>query len=684
MKNSFTTKTFAQNVFDYNKMRKYLPCATYKTIVAAREQGIKPSQKHAEIFAAALKKWALSKGVTRYTHWFQPLNNFTAEKRDSLSSIDKEGNAIIKFGGKQLQQGEGDASSLPNGGMRETFEARGITEWDYTAFPFIRGDCLRIPTTFCGAGGETLDKKTPLLNSCIALNKQALRLLSALGMPAKQVKSVVGAEQEYFLIDKTQFDKRKDLVYTGRTLFGKMAPKGQEFDDHYFRPPNEKVTEYMRQVDIELWKLGILVKTEHNEVAPCQYELVPCYTAVNYACDQNQLIMETLNNVATKQGLACLLHEKPFDKINGSGKHNNWSIITDEDCNLLEAGGTPAQNARFLLILSAIIQAVDNYNTLLESSAASANNDLRLGGYEAPPTVLTMFLGDTLLEAMHNAAADGWVFGKDKLPLDIYSADRNRTSPLAFSGNKFEFRMVGSSASIADVNTTLNTIVAESFRIYADRLEKSADVWTECKQIVAETLLQHGRVIYNGNGYSAEWQNEAKQRGLQAVSSKDLTCHMTSDKVVELFERHNILTKRELTARKEIKLQTYCNTVKLEAIVAYEIYQRQIYPAIEAYNLTLTQLAANKQSLDIDNSLECGKITAIDKTIGACNAQQKKIRALVNSLDKLPLERRAETCGGELRANLAELRRLVNELEQVCPKNSWPLPTYGQLLFGEK
>ena len=684
MKNNFTTKTFAINVFDYNKLRKYLPCGTYKAIVAARERNIRPSERDAEVYADALKKWALKNGVTRYTHWFQPLNNFTAEKRDSLSSLNREGNAIVKFRGKELQRGEGDASSLPNGGMRETFEARGITEWDYTAFPFIKGDCLCIPTTFRGAGGETLDKKTPLLNSCLALNKQALRLLAALGMPAKQVKSVVGAEQEYFLIDKDLFDKRKDLVYTGRTLFGKMPPKGQEFEDHYFRPPQSTVVRFMQEADLELWKLGILVKTEHNEVAPRQYELAPCYTAANYACDQNQLIMETLNNVATKHGLACILHEKPFDKINGSGKHNNWSLLTDKDVNLLEAGETPCNNARFMLVIAAIITAVDVYNKLLVSSITSASNDLRLGGYEAPPRILTVFLGDPLTNAIANAVNTDWQFGKDLLPKDIYAADRNRTSPLAYTGNKFEFRMVGSSASIADVNTTLNTIVAESLRIYADELENSTDVWQTAKAIVADAFKQHGRIVYNGNGYSEEWIAEATKRGLNYTDSAEVLEEMTAEQTVELFERHAVLTRRELAARKEIRLKTYCDTINLESIVACEIYERQISYAAQTYKSETADLACHKQDLGLAVATEKALIERIDKLQQQCDKLVADIRKLLNDGDELPLREKAVVFGQTARESLGKLRQCVNELEQICPKSKWPLPTYGQLLFEEK
>ncbi len=678
------TKTFAENVFNYDKMRKYLPKKTFEAIKLAHEQNVMPSQKHIDIYAKALKKWALSRGVKRYTHWFQPLNGLTAEKRDSLFSRNKEGKAVVKFSKKQLLLGESDASSLPNGGMRETYEARGLTNWDFTAFAFIVGDCLRIPTTFCGASGQTLDKKTPLLKSNLALNKQALRVLSAIGTNCKYVKSVVGAEQEYFLIDKTLFDKRKDLVYTGRTLFGRMAPKGQEFEDHYFRPPDDKIIRFMREVDVELWKLGVIVKTEHNEVAPCQYELVPCYTDVNTACDQNQLVTETLNNVAIKRGFACLLHEKPFDKINGSGKHNNWSLVTDCDCNLLEAGNTPEQNARYLIMLSAIVKAVSEYGDLLVSSIASANNDLRLGGYEAPPRILTVFLGEPLLQAVDGIIKGTWRLGYDILPVNINEQDRNRTSPFAYTGNKFEFRMVGSSATIADVNAILNTVVAESFRQFADKLECSSDIWNTAKEIVTEAFESSKKIIYNGNGYSNEWTNEATARGLESKQTCDLFDILTQDKTVELFERHNILSRRELQALRDVKLKRYCDTVNLESVVSCEIYERQISPAVENYISVLTRLAIRKQGLKLTCEAEKEKIERISKLQKHCADTATKLKKLLVQGYGLSLCERANLYGNDVRETMCALRKYVNLLEQVCPKNKWPLPTYGQLLFDEK
>ncbi len=575
--------TFAENVFDYRKMRKYMPAKTYKAIVNAREHNGELTDRDVEIYAEALKKWATAKGVTRYTHWFQPLNNFTAEKRDSLTSINREGEAIIKFRGKELTTGEGDASSFPNGGMRQTFEARGITNWDYTAFAFIKGDSLCIPTTFCGFNGEILDKKTPLLKSSYALNKQALRILNKLGMPRSRVRSVVGAEQEYFIINKELYGKRSDLVYTGRTLFGAAPPKGQELDAHYFRPPTDDVIRFMQDVDDELWKLGIIVKTEHNEVAPCQCELAPCYSDSTDACNQNQLIMETLKTTAEKHGFKCLLHEKPFDKINGSGKHNNWSLITDRDENLFETGNTAQENARYLLFLAGVVKAVDEYNDLLLASVASASNDLRLGGYEAPPQILTVFLGEPLDKTIQYACGGKWRAGKDCLPKIVNVTDRNRTSPFAFTGNKFEFRMVGSSASISDVNTTLNVIVAESLRQFADELDNACDVWQKTGELITQVFAEHKRVIFDGNNYSDDWIEEAKKRGLLQADAVESIAFLSREKNLQLFERHGVLTRREQLARQDILLQTYCNAVQTEGAVTAEMFNKQIAPCVEKY-----------------------------------------------------------------------------------------------------
>lgn len=679
-----TTTNFAENVFDYNKMRNYLPKRTYKAIVNARENNGELSEKDVEIYAEALKKWAISKGVTRYTHWFQPLNNFTAEKRDSLASLNKEGAAIVKFRGKELTKGEGDASSFPNGGMRQTFEARGITNWDYTAFPFIKGDCLRIPTTFLGFNGETLDKKTPLLHSSTALNKQSLRVLSLIGFNCSRVRSVVGAEQEYFLINTELFDKRSDLVYTGRTLFGAEPPKGQESDGHYFRPPTDEIIRFMQEVDEELWKLGIIVKTEHNEVAPCQCELAPCYSEANDACNQNQLIMETLRNVAEKHGFKCLLHEKPFDKINGSGKHNNWSLVTDADENLLEVGDTPQENARFLLFLASVVKAADDYNDLLLASVASAGNDLRLGGFEAPPQILTVFLGEPLSKTIEYATSGKWRAGLDCLPKTVNVTDRNRTSPFAFTGNKFEFRMVGASASISDVNTALNTIVAESLRVFADKLENSNNIWQTVTELITETFTTHKRVIFNGNNYSQSWLEEASKRGLQTADTVKSFAKLSDEKNLTLFEQHSVLTRRELLARQEILIQAYCDTIQTEAEVACDIYSRQIAPCIENYQAKLAHLIADKTKLNVSVKAETLKLNELNNLNVNC------AKAVDILKEKLLIASQTENGVKQAQAyqavtaEMREVRRFVDSLEQLCPKDIWALPTYGQLLFEEK
>lgn len=684
MKKIIGVATFAENVFDYRKMRKYLPAKTYKAIVNAREHNGELTDKDVEIYAEALKKWATAKGVTRYTHWFQPLNNFTAEKRDSLTSINREGEAIIKFRGKELTTGEGDASSFPNGGMRQTFEARGITNWDYTAFAFIKGDSLCIPTTFCGFNGEILDKKTPLLRSSYALNKQALRILNKLGMPRSRVRSVVGAEQEYFIISKELYGKRSDLVYTGRTLFGAAPPKGQELDAHYFRPPTDDVIRFMQDVDNELWKLGIIVKTEHNEVAPCQCELAPCYSDSTDACNQNQLIMETLKTTAEKHGLKCLLHEKPFDKINGSGKHNNWSLITDRDENLFETGSTAQENARYLLFLAGVVKAVDEYNDLLLASVASASNDLRLGGYEAPPQILTVFLGEPLDKTIQYACGGKWRAGKDCLPKIVNVTDRNRTSPFAFTGNKFEFRMVGSSASISDVNTTLNAIVAESLRQFADELDNACDVWQKTGELITQVFAEHKRVIFDGNNYSDDWIEEAKKRGLLNADAVESIEFLSREKNLRLFERHGVLTRREQLARQDVLLQTYCNAVQTEGAVTAEMFYKQIAPCVEKYQTELALLIDRKNKLSEKTATEADKLNRIVKLTDGC---AKASAQLQENLRQIPTENsveRARYCQTVIRPAYNEVRRRADELERLCPASEWALPNYGQLLFGEK
>ena len=676
---------FAENVFDDGKMKKYLPKSTYKALIYARENYTELSPKDRDIYANAVCRWALGKGVTRYTHWFQPLNNYTAEKRNSLYCIDKERNAVLKFRGKELSLGEGDASSFPNGGIRQTFEARGITRWDYTSYAFIKDGCLCIPTTFCSNNAEILDKKTPLINSCKALDTQAVRVLKALGENVQHVYSVVGAEQEYFLIDKALYDKRKDLIYTGRTLYGAEPPKGQEFDDHYFRPPSTRIDEFMKSVDDELWKLGILVRTEHNEVAPHQHELAPCYTRTNLACDYNQLTMETLKKVASVHGFACLLHEKPFAYVNGSGKHNNWSILTDGDENLLEIGNTGRENARFLLFLAACVKAVDDYSELLIESISSRGNDCRLGGYEAPPKVLTVFLGEPLTKAIQYATTSRkWRCGTDTLPNVSLCTDRNRTSPFAFTGNKFEFRMVGSSASISDVNTVLNTAVAESLRIYADRLENATDVWQTVHEVIAETFAKHRRIIFEGDNYSDSWANEAKRRNLKNISTVTAIENLSCAHNVNLLEKHGVLSHREVLARQQVLLTNYVNTANIEGNVALDMYTKQIEPGVEQYVKTLTDIITNKSSINAPCELEISKTDKVSKLLKLCSVRAK---ALHNHLKKLAACEtallKARYCESYVLPSLMNLRKSVDKLEQLTPQEYWAIPTYGQMLFDE-
>ena len=673
---------FAENVFDEGKMKRYLPKSTYEAIVNAR-QGAELSERHRNVYAKALLKWATSKGVTRYTHWFQPLNNFTAGKRDSIFSLDRQGRASMKFRGKELSHGEGDASSFPNGGMRQTFEARGLTQWDYTSYAYIIDDCLFIPTVFTGFNGDVLDKKTPLIRSCKALDLQATRVLKAIGDKARHVHSVVGAEQEYFLIDRAHFVRRRDLIYTGRTLYGAKPPKGQEFNDHYYRKPSGQVVKFMQEVDRELWKLGIVIKTEHNEVAPRQFELAPCYAKVNLACDYNQLTMEMLHSVAERNGLACLLHEKPFAYVNGSGKHNNWSLLTDTDENLLEMGSEPYRNARFMLFLAAIVAAVDDYAELLTSSVSSHRNDCRLGGFEAPPQILTVFLGEPLSDAIREICAHKWQAGKDTLKL-ISGTDRNRTSPFAFTGNKFEFRMVGSSASISDVNTALNVAVAEILRQFADVLEGSQDVWQEVTRLIAETFSKHRRIIFDGNNYGEKWSVEAERRKLKSTQTVGAIESMSGAHNVNLLERHGVLTHREVLARQQILLQNYANTVRTEGQVMLEMYRKQIAPAVTEYLSTLTKLAKDKSDLDASCEIELRKIDKLTKLLKQGEIKCAKLKKHLEQACSIEqLLSKAQYMQSAVLPAMETLRKTADTLEQICPESVWAIPTYGQMLFGE-
>lgn len=675
---------FADCVFDEAKMKRYMSKSAYKAVVKARNDLSEAPQWARDCYAKALLQWAVKKGAVRYAHRFSPLNNCVAGKRDCLYSIDGERNATLKFRGKELSKGEGDASSFPSGGMRCIYEARGLTRWDVTGYPFVKDGCLYVPCTFCGAGGEVLDKKTPLLRSCKALDEQAVRVLNALGEKVNHVYGVAGAEQEYFLIDRALFVQRPDLVYVGRTLFGAAAPKGQEFDDHYFCPINDKVLAFMRDVDKELWKLGVIVKTEHNEVAPRQHELAPCYARVNLAADGDQLTMEVLEQTAERHGLACLLHEKPFDRLNGSGKHNNWSMMTDKNENLFEPGVTPRQNARFLLMLAAVVKAVDDYPELLLASISSRGNDCRLGGFEAPPRVLTVFLGQSAERAIRLATNGKWRYGVDILPAVAKNTDRNRTSPFAFTGNKFEFRSAGSSASVADVNTAINVAVAESLRQFADKLAHAPNAMKCAGELVAETFAKHRRVVFNGNNYSDEWASEAKLRGLKNCDCVDAAIALTNAHNVNVLARHNILNYKEVSARQKIMLQNYINTVRAEANVALEMCRKQIFSSAEEYIATLVQTAQGKSALGIDHQTS-DRAEKLGKLLKTVETRAARLRSHLDRLSTLDdTTDIAYYCRDAVSPAMDRLRTAADRLETLIPAQFWRLPTYGQMLFGVK
>ncbi len=693
MSKAYILDIFGENVFNEQTMEKLLPEDVFLSLKRTMKDGCPLSDGDANVFAETLKKWAMEKGATHYTHWFQPMTGVTAEKHESFISPNQEGSIITKFRGKELIKGEPDASSFPNGGIRATFEARGYTAWDPTSYAFIKDNTLCIPTAFCSYSGEILDKKTPLLKSNQALNKQALRILRLFKSDASHVKSTVGAEQEYFLIDKDVFLKRKDLLYTGRTLFGAKPPKGQELDDHYFGIIKPRVAAFMKEADEELWKLGIVAKTEHNEVAPAQHELAPGYTQSNIACDQNQLTMEMLKKVADRHGMTCLLHEKPFAGINGSGKHINWSMLTDTDVNLLEPGATPQDNAQFLLFLAAVVKAADEYQDLLRVTVASAGNDHRLGANEAPPAIISVFIGSDLEEVV-DAIVRGdkakanqkrqMHIGVDALPLIPADAtDRNRTSPLAFTGNKFEFRMPGSSFSIADPTTVINTVVAESLAQFADRLEKADDFTSALGNLIAETFRKHGRVIFNGNNYSEEWVEEAEKRGLlNIVSTAEAIPLLSSEKNVKLFTEHGIFTQREIAARQEILLENYCKTINIEALTALEMVKREILPAVEKYCGELVKTAKNKDKLFIDNSLELKHINALTELLKSLDGETDNLENLAEQYKQITDSAElAEFCREKIVTSMNKLRGYADKMETLCPDSAWPMPDYGDLLY---
>lgn len=691
---------FGCMVFDDRVMKANLSAEVYNSLRKTIDKGAKLDISVANAVAAAMKDWAVAKGATHYTHWFQPLTGVTAEKHDSFISPSPDGGVIMEFSGKELIKGEPDASSFPSGGLRATFEARGYTAWDPTSYAFIKGKTLCIPTAFCSYGGEALDKKTPLLRSMEALNRQALRILHLFGNDAvKCVRTSVGPEQEYFLITKEMYEQRKDLRFTGRTLFGAKPPKGQEMDDHYFGVIKPRVAAYMEELNEELWKLGILAKTEHNEVAPAQHELAPIYTTTNIATDHNQLTMEVMQKVAEKNGLVCLLHEKPFAGVNGSGKHNNWSIATDKGVNLLSPGDTPYENAQFLLFLCAVIKAVDDYQDLLRLSVATAGNDHRLGANEAPPAVVSVFLGDELnavLEAIETGVTyEGTKKTQMKLGVDVLpkfnrdTTDRNRTSPFAFTGNKFEFRMLGSSNSIACANIMLNSAVAESLKIYADRLEKAENFEDTLHEMIRKTIKDHKHIIFNGNGYDDTWIKEAtEKRGLLNYrTTPDCMPHLLDEKNVRMLTSHKIFSEAELKSRCEIMLDNYCKTVLIEANTMIDMAKTEIAPAVSSYVLELANTAVAKQTVDAliscryENDL-LKKISRLEEQI-AVRAEELE-DAVLKLQSAGDIEEEAYMIRDIILSKMCELRVACDEAETMTAKKYWPFPTYSDLLFGVK
>ena len=688
---------FGCMVFDDKAMRARLPRETYKAMIKTIQDGKRLDIAVANVVANAMKDWAVENGATHYTHWFQPMTGCTAEKHDSFLSSCNDGTVIMEFSGKELVKGESDASSFPSGGLRATFEARGYTAWDPTSFAFIKEGVLCIPTVFCSYGGEALDMKTPLLRSMEAIGKQAKRILKLFGQEdVTSVKTTVGAEQEYFLVDGEVYNKRKDLIFTGRTLFGAKAPKSQELDDHYFGSIKSRVAAYMKDLDEELWKLGILAKTEHNEAAPAQHELAPLFTTTNNAVDHNQLTMEIMQKVAKKHNMICLLHEKPFAGVNGSGKHNNWSISTNKGVNLLEPGETPYDNAQFLLFLCAVIKAVDEYQDLLRASVASAGNDHRLGAGEAPPAVISMFLGDELNAILESIENDSAYEANEKVQMKVGvhvlprfpkdTTDRNRTSPFAFTGNKFEFRMLGSSKSISSANIVLNTAVAESLKSYADRLENVDNFEDALHSLIKKTIKDHKRIIFNGNGYDDEWIKEAESRGLYNLrTTPDAIPCLLAEKNIKLFEDHKVFTRAELESRHEIYFEGYCKTVNIEALTMIDMVNKDILPAISKYIGKICKTASRKAGFGADSRYE----TAIIKKLSDISAFVfDKITVLENETLALKNLSNSVQIANNFRdviiPLMEEIREAVDEAESITASECWPYPSYGDLLFGVK
>ena len=692
------TEKFGSLVFDDRVMRANLSADVYASLRRTIDEGSRLDSSVADAVAQAMKDWAVAHGATHFTHWFQPLTGITAEKHDSFIAPSPDGSVIMEFSGKELIKGEPDASSFPSGGLRATFEARGYTAWDPTSYAFIKGRTLCIPTAFCSYGGQALDKKTPLLRSMEVLSKQALRILRLFGNDsARRVVSSVGPEQEYFLITREMYEQRPDLRFTGRTLFGARPPKGQQLDDHYFGVIKPGVAAFMEDLNEELWKLGILAKTEHNEVAPAQHELAPIYTTTNIATDHNQLTMEIMQKVASRHGLVCLLHEKPFAGVNGSGKHNNWSIATDSGQNLLSPGATPYENAQFLLFLCAVIKAVDDYQDLLRLSVATAGNDHRLGANEAPPAVISMFLGDELnavLEAIEkDIPYEGPGRVKMKLGVDVLprfnrdTTDRNRTSPFAFTGNKFEFRMLGSSNSIACANIMLNSAVAESLRIYADRLEKAEDFETTLHEMIKKTIKDHKRIIFNGNGYDDAWIREAvEERGLLNYrTTADCMPHLLDQKNVDMLTSLGVFTMDELYSRRDIMLENYCKSVEIEACTMSDMARTLIIPAMEAYAADMAGAAASKRAIApaLKCGYEAGIVTGLSELADTIAVRADELDAAMEKLhEAADIVEESAMIRDTILPQMDALRAPCDKAELMTAKSYWPFPTYGDLLFG--
>ena len=695
------TDIFGCDVFNDSVMQERLPKKVYKELKKTIEEGKELSMEVADVVAHEMLVLAIEKGATHYSHWFQPLTGVTAEKHDAFISAPMEnGKVLMSFSGKELIKGEPDASSFPSGGLRATFEARGYTTWDCTSPAFVRHDAaggtLCIPTAFCSYTGEALDQKTPLLRSMEAVNTQALRLIRLFGNhTSKKVTPSVGAEQEYFLIDKEKFKQRKDLVYTGRTLFGAMPPKGQEMDDHYLGTIRQRVSAYMKEVNEECWKLGVSAKTQHNEVAPAQHELAPIYAPVNIAADHNQIMMRILKKVASRQGMRCLLHEKPFAGLNGSGKHNNWSLTTDDGINLLDPGKTPHDNIQFLLVLTCILKAVDEHADLLRESAADVGNDQRLGGHEAPPAVISVFLGEQLGDvldqlistgtATHSKSGEKMKTGVSTLPDFMKDAtDRNRTSPFAFTGNKFEFRMVGSRDSISSCNVVLNTIAAEAFKEACDRLESAEDFDLAVHDLIKEYATDHQRIVFNGNGYAPEWEKEAKRRGLPILRSMvDAIPALTTEKSIKLFEEFGVFTRTELESRAEIQYEIYAKAINIEAKTMIDIVTKQIIPAVIRYTTVLAESINSVKAAGItDVSVQADLLKKTSKLLKTTNSAMNKLGKLVSQVESYPEGRdRAVFFREKIVPAMEELRKPVDELEMIVDKEMWPMPSYGDLIF---